>query len=408
MPLEYVQPLKRAMRYLLGDSPDGFEDLVRHGPGATAEKAYADDKWLVMRQLPLRAKKLFATVDPLTRVPLTTADHPARVIVVEKDYRGGRVICAEPTGLQFLQQGLGRLMKAKLIARGAKLASRDDHLVLMKERFEDCATIDMKDASDGVTCDLIAQILPLQWANTLLRARSEAYLWKGKVYRSAIAASMGNGFCFDLLTACIAAACIVVTGDWKFRNFSVFGDDIIILDRYVDRLLYLLTALGFTPNFGKSFGTNHRFRESCGTDLWRGNDGRLHDVRPTFLKVDLSKEKLTVKDVIKATTFAHMVHERMPDVSRTLRKIVCSSGFGYSLGLSEYPLPGTWPSDSTTHLRWNRNLFRLEGLQYNTVDPRRETDLDVPGSWMKTTFGSDVSIEILARSGHPQARYCPV
>jgi hypothetical protein len=90
--------------------------------------------------------------------------------------------------------------------------------------------------------------------------------------------SMGNGFCFPLETLIFASICHAAYKESNLtQDFRVYGDDIIVRQSVVHRVLELLRHFGFTPNSRKTF-TSGPFRESCGTDWHCGVN-----VRPIFL-----------------------------------------------------------------------------------------------------------------------------
>jgi hypothetical protein len=139
------------------------------------------------------------------------------------------------------------------------------------------ATLDLSSASDTISREIVYELLPLEWAELLNWGRSTTVeLPNGETMVQAKFASMGNGFTFPLETLIfwgLAAACCDRDSD-----ASVYGDDIIIpSDKYAD-LTEVLRYAGFLVNAGKSF-CNGPFRESCGTDYFRGID-----VRPFYAK----------------------------------------------------------------------------------------------------------------------------
>jgi hypothetical protein len=86
---------------------------------------------------------------------------------------------------------------------------------------------------------------------------------------------MGNGFCFPLETlifASLAYAVGVETGD---RDFSVYGDDIIVRQRSALYLIEILNYCGFRVNKDKTFVFGP-FKESCGADWFNGVDVRAY------------------------------------------------------------------------------------------------------------------------------------
>jgi hypothetical protein len=100
---------------------------------------------------------------------------------------------------------------------------------------------------------------------------------------------MGNGFTFPLQTMIFSA---LVTAAYRIcgikihkprerahGNFAVFGDDIIVDHRVYDAVVDVLVILGFRVNRDKSFNEGF-FRESCGSDFYRGRN-----IRGVYLQV---------------------------------------------------------------------------------------------------------------------------
>jgi hypothetical protein len=86
--------------------------------------------------------------------------------------------------------------------------------------------------------------------------------------------SMGNGATFCIETLLFAAACYAVGS----KEFSVYGDDVIIETELFEAYKALTGFLGFTINEEKSF-TSGPFRESCGGDYYDGID-----VTPVYIR----------------------------------------------------------------------------------------------------------------------------
>jgi hypothetical protein len=91
---------------------------------------------------------------------------------------------------------------------------------------------------------------------------------------------MGNGSTFVLETLIFAGACYAVGS----KDFSVYGDDIIIETELFDDLVAFLRFLGFKLNHQKSY-TAGPFRESCGVNAYDGVD-----ITPFYLR-DWNKRK---------------------------------------------------------------------------------------------------------------------
>lgn len=403
IPLRYFDALRR---YIACICASATQASFRHGPGATAEKAYADDKWFAMRTVPARLAPVIQAFDPLGRMPYKMVpDVPSRVLVVEKDYRGGRIIAAEPAVSQFFQQGAGTALSDSLVRHGYHLRDSSQHAAYMtKFGFGATATIDLKEASDSIQWKLVEELFPCEWVEFLGRIRGEQYcLPDGRTGVLNAAATMGNGFCFPLLTLICGSACAVVTGDWSGKTWSVFGDDIIIPEGSVDRVVHLLTCLGLTINHEKTFRGCQKFRESCGVDLFEGKD-----VRPIFLRTSCGG---SLHDAVKGLRFAHRCveigcHETADFVSGFFR----SSTVGQGL-----PLNGWAPARQVRGpVRWNKRLHRMEARAISFTDPERVRNLDTASRWYHAFFKRELSersignawdVEVMTRTGIPSLRW---
>lgn len=159
------------------------------------------------------------------------------------------------------------------------------------------ATLDLKDASDLITVLLCRVLLPRNLFRLLMKIRSPEVLIQSYKYRREgvtfqtkeryeelhMMATMGNGFCFSLMTlifASLVKAIHIVNGvPYNPRETSgVYGDDIIILSSLAPQLRAALSSAGLVVNEEKSF-VEGPFRESCGGDYYLG-----HDVRGVYIK----------------------------------------------------------------------------------------------------------------------------
>jgi hypothetical protein len=95
---------------------------------------------------------------------------------------------------------------------------------------------------------------------------------------------MGNGFTFPLESLLFWALTKACCSDDEV--VSIYGDDIICPTHRVPLIHRVLTACGFSLNLEKSYYTGE-FRESCGTDYYRGID-----IRPYYQKKLVSGETL--------------------------------------------------------------------------------------------------------------------
>lgn len=148
-------------------------------------------------------------------------------------------------------------------------------------------TIDSVSASDSISTALIRDSYPNAFLKgVMMRSRAERAIFPdGSEEQLNMISTMGNGFTFPLQTLIFSSAVRSVyqlmnideRGPTGIKQWGVFGDDIVVRRDAYEFLIKMLTKLGFTVNVGKSFNTGP-FRESCGTDWFRG-----HDVRGVYL-----------------------------------------------------------------------------------------------------------------------------
>jgi hypothetical protein len=220
-------------------------------------------------------------------------DPVAKVVLVPKDSRGPRLISMEPRETMFIQQGL----MAKLYRYICKYKhvqsqlscidqTRNQRLTALASCNRLHATIDMKDASDLVSCQLVRELFPPDWVEALFASRSEATLVEGVRTPLEKFAPMGSAVCFPVEAIVFWAICLAaqgVTDDYVNRLFSgsltesevhrlsVFGDDIVCDSKSVHRVIDALESVGLKVNRDKCYTTGP-FRESCGCDMFLGRN----------------------------------------------------------------------------------------------------------------------------------------
>jgi hypothetical protein len=170
------------------------------------------------------------------------------------------------------------------------------------------ATIDLSDASDLVSYDLVKSIFkPIapSFLDYVEGSRSSrAKMPSGEVITLRKFASMGSAMCFPIeamVFFTVAVAAIMKdhalpytrkTVDKITATISVYGDDIIVPSSYASSVMDGLTAFGLRVNTNKSFSQGY-FRESCGGDYYKGDDVTPVYVRRwTTTERDLSHEQI--------------------------------------------------------------------------------------------------------------------
>lgn len=266
-----------------------------HGPGSVAE--LRADTSLVSKYRLLKPDRLMrevfrrcahidlSTYLPFENVGITTRQ--SQIVFVPKSMKTKRVISKEPATLMYFQQSINKQVD-RYVRRHPHLSKHIDlhdqckqrDLALYASRTRQFATVDLSAASDSVSYDLVKRV----FAGTrlypyLVALRSETVrLPSGKVIQAAKYAPMGSALCFpveSLIFACICECTVRyvkhVTGE-SFSQYRVYGDDIIIPDPCLEDLVSNLRLAGFRINEDKTYGGNHRFRESCGCDAYDGVD----------------------------------------------------------------------------------------------------------------------------------------
>jgi len=274
----------RPSAWRIKDVVEGF----RHGPGATHDGLRSVDKWLSC--VP---DELGDLCDPLGRLPRAPFCSWSRYYDVPKTANKKRGICAEYTVNQFVQQGVGRF-----IAREIKMFSdvRKQQRNINAARNPESQTLDLSSASDSISVELLQELWPEAvtgnpktcWQSLAWLSRSDTVLVPVtrddmQVHKLYTFASMGNGFCFPLLTAVCTAIVILaisrqfdISIDWsttrgellrrlELGGASVYGDDIVVSNDVATRTRFFLEVFGFTLNTAKSSQPRSDIRETCGS-----------------------------------------------------------------------------------------------------------------------------------------------
>lgn len=185
----------------------------------------------------------------------------SRFSTVPKNNEARRPINIEPFGNILVQRSIGLHLRRELKRLfGVDLETlQDTHRQRIKDSHQ--ATIDLKNASDAISTELVKYVIPVRLYGQIARARSEMILGPdGNFHRVNKVSSMGNGFTFELMSLLLNAVCKVLD-----PNATVYGDDIIICKTEAPRLIQIIEQVGFVVNKDKSF-IDGPFRESCGSN----------------------------------------------------------------------------------------------------------------------------------------------
>jgi hypothetical protein len=412
--------------------------LPRHGPGAVATGEKHEQKWEFSRLYDAihqvypyyeyfvvgGARELSDRKDwylGLTRL----RSGVAKVVLVPKDSRGPRLISCEPLEYQWVQQGLGRKLmdhlEAHWVTKGhinfrSQEINRD--LAQAGSVSGEWATIDLKDASDRVSLELVRQV----FAKTphVLRAleacRTEATkLPDGSVLPLSKFAPMGSALCFPIESFCfwsvIVAAVKLRTRlprRYVERRVYVYGDDIIVPTSWAPLVIRALEMFGLRVNHQKCC-TAGQFRESCGMDAFKGVDVTPVKVRKLF------PDRCTDANAYDAwAAYANHFAQVGWDAAASFirEELIKVYGQRYALPYgspkASYPcieVPTAWEAvllnRKRFRSRWNRSLQRLEFRVLRITSVRRPSKLD---SWHRLSrdifhgCGDEPSVYVVPRT----------
>jgi len=202
-----------------------------------------------------------------------------------------RCACKEPDLNMFVQKGIGSYFRTCLRRNGVNLNDQSINRSFARSGSltGELATFDLSSASDSVSTELVAQLLPECWYTLLDSVRSHVTIIDGEEHSNHMFSSMGNGFTFELESLLFYAIVRSICFFSGTRGVvSIYGDDIICPTGISHILPYVFGYLGFTVNLEKSFVSGD-IRESCGGHYQNGRD-----ITPFYVKAPIS----TLVDVI--------------------------------------------------------------------------------------------------------------
>jgi len=313
------------------------EIIPRHGPGATADKLKGNRKF-VQTEWPARLERVFPSREmlisndvsfsnELNRVHILEpgAERPVRVITVPKTQKTPRIIAIEPTAMQYVQQGILERFVEGIESRDTLrnligFMDQSPNQILAHEGSLNgsLATLDLSEASDRVSCLLVAVMLRnhkhLAMGVAASRSTKADVPGHGIISLSKFA-SMGSALCFPM-ESMVFMTCIFLGISRELNkpvtkkmiksylgSVRTYGDDIIVPVRFVDSVVATLTDYGFKVNASKSFWTG-KFRESCGKWFYAGEE-----VTPIRLRQKLPSHRRNVPEVVSTVSFRNQLYK---------------------------------------------------------------------------------------------------
>jgi len=290
----------------------------RHGPGAISQTSGVTNKyhWYGWSA---RLESVFPVADYGFHSYTSWADNSlalglddeyvptSRLVAVPKTYETPRLIAAEPSEHQFCQQNLWHYFRTRSslcwVDDFVRFGDQSLNQSLCQKGSKDgsLCTIDLKSASDRVSCHVVGQFF--RYSLSLLdalRASRTHYLkqcldqTQPKIVELRKFSTMGSACTFpvqSLIFLGVSLACTLVKYELEptLKNIkslkgkvAVFGDDIIVPSDCRELVQSTLELLDFKVNTSKSFSKGF-FRESCGVDAYKGVDVTpiyLHELWP--------------------------------------------------------------------------------------------------------------------------------
>lgn len=326
-----ITGIRECLSDILPVDPEGV--IGRFGPGATAEGFTNFERWMRTGLCPNVPPSIYR-VNP--RDPWTPTGFSAyrctKIAEVPKTIKSNRVVSSEPAMSMFAELAVADDLSRQIHTIFRKHVSLHD-----AERhnrylyFDDATTLDLSDASDHISVELVALLLPQLWPVLASVRSTHALFPDGDEVLLKTFAPMGSGLCFVVMTTIILGiieyirrAYLELYVPW----YSVYGDDIIVPREIFDITVDLLQRSGLVVNVKKSCGSGI-FKESCGLELYNGMNITPAYIRDPIPSLPASKvEQVCTR--LEAGSF--------PETARHVAEL----------------------ADCTKFLRYNHNLQRQE------------------------------------------------
>lgn len=256
---------------------------------------------------------------------------------VPKNRTTRRFINKEPMGNMLLQRLPARVIRRAFSDKFVYRKNRriinplynplDDGQMRHKQMisFSGVSTVDWSNASDSIHRDGTKFLFPGKLNRLLEKWRSPMVLISytdnhSEWHIPEKLCSMGNGFCFEVLTLVLLSLARVLD-----PHASVYGDDVIINDDAVDAFVLAAQSLGFSLNSTKSF-IKSPFRESCG-GFYYEPIGYITSF--DFLRCETETDIITSANKISSIIISHpFLRDLMMPTWKALKLLIPTSRIG--------------------------------------------------------------------------------
>jgi hypothetical protein len=265
------------------------------------------------------------------------------LVNVPKTWKTYRTITPLTLLSLFYSYGVGAQVTERLKEEGLDIRRlQNRHKILVKRFSRDLshATADLSAASDSLVSENLNRILPRKWYCALKKAMTHQVVVKtadgDKCFYTASVLPMGNGFTFPVETLIFYTIIKAIGELTEVKGiFSVYGDDLIYPSGLHKYVLRVFPQLKLKLNLDKTF-VKAPFRESCGSDYYRGVD-----VRPFFLRGE--------RQLLTRTQYAAFLYKTYNGLQRRWHEDEIRSTLQYllveiaQLGLSIHRVPPGFP-----------------------------------------------------------------
>lgn len=296
----YIPDLSEVMRRILSrwlPYPKGgrFSGWIdgRFGPGSVMEGYAHPQRYELLRRWADADLAAGISDGPVDWVGNRDLKPLCRLHAVPKDFDKDRLITIENTWGSFEQQRVRRLILESIHhgpLRGSVMDLRytdgqemQRRLALEASRTDGShrATVDLSDASDGISWEAVQATFPTWVVDELAIVRSTAYVdpteedgrYPAKPHQLHMFGGMGNACTFVVETLFFSAYVVAYARTHGLDDYvSTFGDDIICSSDVAAKMLEEGVPPFFKINALKSFWGSDCMREACGIFAYQGLD----------------------------------------------------------------------------------------------------------------------------------------
>lgn len=405
--------------------PDCYR--FRHGPGSVSDLRNGEFKY----EFPNWSRRLsflfpydrfgLVGVGMLDRIGPDGLDHCedeqcSRLIAVPKSQKGPRLIAAEPTCHQWVQQCVRDFVYTNVQHSALSLSVRFNDQAANREAAVagsldgSLATVDLKSASDRLSCYVVQRVFRknISVLRAMIASRTR-WISNGidakrpSLHKLRKFSTQGSALTFPVQSLVFLSVALGVgrllepnlSRRGCLRKVRVFGDDIVVPTQWVGALMAALTAMGLKVNQTKTF-TEGNFRESCGMDAWRGYDVTPPHVTKKPIKSEPSSvvSNTAVSNNFYTKGFWNAASWLVDQLPQSIPVVGSRSGtFGFKT-FGKAPEP--------TRKRWNKDLHRDETQVLTVVAKARRVKQNAAGALLQF-FTEEPTPYVKYESGVPVA-----